>query len=308
MSAVEQIWDGNDRCGEAPLWDFRTKSLWWMDISVRRLFCLLPGNRVVEFPDLPFSASGAALNGSRGLVLGGEEGLFLYQNPNNHERIADEEDGDKLSINDLIADSDGRIYAGTIHWGENGMEQPGRLYLFDQSGAPRVVDEGIQLANGLGFSPDDCTLYLADSAARLIYAYNVDSANGSLSNRRVFARIPPEDGVPDGLTVDSEGFVWCAMWYGSQVIRFDPDGTLERRIPLPVSQVSSVAFGGDDLSTLYITTAAEPWPSPLEPPGFDWNARPPGGGLYAYRTDVQGRAEHLARIEPSSSRGSATRG
>ena len=296
MSEVQLAWNGNNLCGEAPIWDFRTKSLLWMDISARQLFWLLPGNRLAEFPDLTFPASGVALNGSNELLLGGEDGLFLYRSPLEYRAIVTEHEGAKLSINDMIADPVGRVYAGTIYWGENGMVKPGKLYLFDGLGAPRIVDDGIRLANGLGFSPDDRTLYMADSAARTIYAYEVNSADGSLSNRRTFARIPLEDGIPDGLTVDSEGFIWCAMWYGAQVIRLDPDGTIEQRIPLPVSQVSSIAFGGKDLSTLYVTTAADAWPSPLEPPGFDWNALPTGGGLYAFRTDVPGKPEHLAQF------------
>jgi sugar lactone lactonase YvrE len=88
------------------------------------------------------------------------------------------------------------------------------------------------------------------------------------------------------------------MWYGAQVLRFDPEGNVERGIPLPVSQVSSVAFGGKDLATLYITTAAEPWPSELEPPGFDWDARPAGGALYACRPGVAGKLDHFADFGP----------
>jgi D-xylonolactonase len=235
-----------------------------------------------------------ALNAAGGFVMGGETGLFLFRSSGALNGIPHDQ---PLPVNDLVADSMGRVYAGTIHWSERGMEQPGNLFLIEHGKAQRVLDEGIHLANGLGFSPDDRILYFADSAARRIYAYDRNPQDGSVSNRRVFAQIPDKDGIPDGLTVDSEGFVWCAMWYGAQVLRFDPEGKVVRRIPLPVSQVSSVAFGGEDLSTLYITTAADPWPSHLEPPGFDWSARPAGGSLYALRTDVTGRPENLANFD-----------
>ena len=160
----------------------------------------------------------------------------------------------------------------------------------------RVVDEGVEIANGLGLSPDDRTLYFADSARRVIYAYDADPATGDLSRRRVFVQVPRDEGLPDGLTVDREGFVWCAQWYGGQVVRYDPDGKVERRIAMPVRQVSSVIFGGDDLTDLYITTAADPWPSPLAPPGYDFSATNVGGSLYRLRTDIQGRPDHRAAL------------
>jgi D-xylonolactonase len=159
-----------------------------------------------------------------------------------------------------------------------------------------VVDEGIEIANGLGLSPDDRTLYFADSARRVIYAYDV-APSGSLSRRRIFVKIPSDEGLPDGLTVDREGFVWCAQWYGAQVVRYDPDGKVERRLPMPVLQVSSLIFGGPDLTDLYVTTAADPWPSSLAPPGYDPKAPNQGGSLYRFRLDVQGRLDHRAALK-----------
>src|SRR5207247_7061215 len=134
------------------------------------------------------------------------------------------------------------------------------------------VEEGVELANGLGFSPDNRTLYFTDSAARKIYAYDVQPETGRLSNRRIFASVTADEGLPDGLTVDAEGFVWSAQWYGSQVVRYDPDGKVERRIAMPITQVSSVAFGGENLTDLYITSAGGSWASQLAPPGYNFDA------------------------------------
>jgi len=173
------------------------------------------------------------------------------------------------------------------------MEQAGKLYMLDTDCSIRVVDEGIQLSNGLAFSPDDRLLYYADSAARCIYAYEYDLTTGSLQNRRTIVDVPPEQGIPDGMTVDSEGFLWVAHWYGAQIVRYDPDGAVQRRIHMPVKQVSSVAFGGHDLTELYVTTAGEYWPSRLAPPGFNPKT-PMGGSVYRIALDIQGRAEHLA--------------
>jgi D-xylonolactonase len=164
----------------------------------------------------------------------------------------------------------------------------------DPDGSLAIEDEGIDLANGLGLAPDDRTLYFTDSTARSIFAYDVDPATGGLSRKRLFVRVPAAEGVPDGLTVDREGHVWSAQWYGGCVVRYDPDGTVERRIALPVKQVSSLAFGGDDYADLYVTSAANAWTSPYAPPGYDFHAPNTGGALYRIRTDCRGRPEHVA--------------
>ena len=109
---------------------------------------------------------------------------------------------------------------------------------------------GILLTNGLGFSPDESTLYHVDSAARTIYAYDYSRANGALRNRRAVVRVPVEEGVPDGLTVDAEGCIWCAHWFGGSIIRYRPDGSLERQISVPAPQTSCLAFGGPDLTDI----------------------------------------------------------
>src|SRR5207253_6018006 len=129
--------------------------------------------------------------------------------------------------------------------------------------------------------------------------YGVQPDTGALSNRRVFVQVPADEGIPDGLTVDSEGYVWSAQWYGSQVVRYDPDGAVERRITMPVTQVSSVGFGGDDLTDLYITTAGESWPSPLAPTDYDFNAPNIGGSLYRARLEIHGKPEHHAHLAGS---------
>ena len=107
----------------------------------------------------------------------------------------------------MIADPKGRLYAGTLNWGPNGMERFGKLYLIDSYAFVRVMDDNIGIANGLGFSPDNQTLYFTDSAARVIYAYAVDLNSGALSKKRIFARGARGEGLPDGLTVDSQGYV-----------------------------------------------------------------------------------------------------
>ena len=157
------------------------------------------------------------------------------------------------------------------------------MYRVDTDGTITELMDGFGVPNGMGFTPDRKQMYFTDSIARRIYHFDYDRAIGSLSGRRTFVEIPQSEGVPDGLTVDAEGFVWSAIWFGGRVKRFAPDGTLEREIRFPVRQTSAVVFGGRDLDTLYVTTAAGDGADSLKPQGYDVNAAPRGGGLYAVR-------------------------
>jgi D-xylonolactonase len=286
--------DDNDRCGEAPVWDARNGRLVWTDISASVVYEYWPGDTAKRELSHGLPVSGIALNRGGGFVFAGASGLHVWSAPERYRTVVKEHDGETLAFNDIVADAAGRIYAGTLYWDDNGMQRPGKLYLVEGGGAVSVVEEGIELSNGLAFSPDNRTLYYADSAPRVIYAYDVDGRTGRLSRKRILARVPGDEGIPDGLTVDSAGFVWCAQWYGGQVVRYDPDGKVQRRVKLPVRQVASLNFGGKDLLDLYITTAGENWPSPLAPPGYDYAAGNFGGDLYRLRLDVPGKPEHLA--------------
>ena len=293
---VETCIDNADRCGEGPVWDFRVGRLVWTDIPAMLVYSHDPRTGRTDVISRGAAAAGIALHGGGGYLLAGPEGLHRLDGAGRSLPLPLDLGGKKPAFNDCIVDPRGRLYAGTYYWGDE-MVEPGTLYLIDERRSARPVADGIELSNGLGFSPDNRTLYHADSTARKILAFDVDPTSGELRNRRTFATVPREDGLPDGLTVDAAGFVWCAMWYGAQVVRYDPDGRVERRITTPAKQTSSVAFGGADLTDLYITSAAEPWPSRYAPPGYDPNAGTLGGALYRVRIDdVQGRLENEAAI------------
>jgi len=292
---IEVVADDNNVCGEGPTWDYRAGRLVWTDIPSRKVYSFEPAteHKTVIFDRCP--VAGIALHASGGLVLAGAEGLHVLTDDGSVHTVLTHHAGEKLNFNDIMADPAGRVYAGTYYWEDGVQIKPGKLYLIDVDGAVRVVVEAVGLSNGLDLSLDGRTLYYADSAARRIDAYDVDPATGTVSNKRLFVRVPEDQGLPDGLTVDAEGFVWCAHWFGGCVVRYDPDGKEQRRIHLPVRQVSSVAFGGNELTELYITTASGYAPTPLEPRGFDPGA-PMGGPLFRVRVDVAGRRANLARI------------
>jgi sugar lactone lactonase YvrE len=282
----------NDLCGESPIWDFRSRRLLWTDIPRNVIHELTPETGGIASRLLSISVSGIALNGENELVVCGGEGLFLvraHEEPIRLHSLA-------APLNDMIIGPNGMLYAGTFFWDNATMEKTGELWVISPGGEASVIDDGIELANGLGFSPDNRTLYFTDSAARKIYAYDVAAHSGVISGKRVLVRIPSEEGIPDGLTVDAEGFIWSAQWYGSQVVRYDPEGKVQQRMEIPARQVSSVAFGGADLSTLFITTASEVWESPFAPANHGFTAGRAGGPLFAVKVDVPGKPEHIANF------------
>jgi D-xylonolactonase len=154
-------------------------------------------------------------------------------------------------FNDVIADPGGRVFCGT-------MPAPGRLgrlYRLGLDGSYEIVQEDIGCSNGMGFTPDRREMYYTDSTVRRIYKFDYDDATGSLSNRRVFVETPEGGGIPDGMTVDADGYVWSARWDGGVLVRYAPDGSEDRRIAFPARKVSCVTFGGDDYCEMYVTTA-----------------------------------------------------
>ncbi|MCC6578893.1 MAG: SMP-30/gluconolactonase/LRE family protein [Phycisphaeraceae bacterium] len=296
---LEIVADDGNLCGEGPTWDRRNCRLLWNDLTGRKLFDYHPATDQRRVLATDIDAAGIALHHDGRLVIAGRKGMFLWNAEGQRETMVGPVNGEPIPFNDMIADAKGRLYAGSVYW-KPGQPKTGFLHRVDLDGSIHVIDDDVLIANGLGFSLDQRTLYFADSAARIIYAYDVNPDTGDISRRRVFTRLPSDEGLPDGLTVDAMGFVWCAQWYGSQVVRYDPDGKVERRIKLPATQISSVAFGGDDLCDLYITSAGEPWPCSLAPAGWDARALA-GGALYRVKTDIPGREEHLARIQPARS-------
>ena len=294
MSAeLEIMADDGNVVGEGPIWDGERKRLLWTDIESGLVYQIdAAGEKSIISRDL--MVGGIGLNDDGRLIFCGATGVHLWKGQDDYKTVLSEFEGEVLVFNDTIIGPQSRLYAGTVYWGEDGMEKPGKLYLIQADGSAKVLVDDVQLSNGLGFSPDDSTLYYTDTAAREIYAFDVDAATGELSNRRVFVTVPNTEGIPDGMTVDAEGFVWSAQWYGEQVVRYDPDGVVERRIAMPVKQVSCVSFGGPDLTDLHISTAATSWQSDIAPPGYDFDAPNIGGALYRLRTEVQGRHEQVA--------------
>jgi sugar lactone lactonase YvrE len=161
---------------------------------------------------------------------------------------------DGIRFNDASVDPAGRVWIGSMH--ANETEPLGTLYRLDPGRVLTPVVTGVTVSNGLGWSPDGSRLYYADSPMRRIDVFDYDPATGEAFGRRVFADLSGADGVPDGLTVDLDGCVWVAMWGGGALRRFTPHGQQDAVLPVPVSRPTSCAFGGPDLTELYVTTAS----------------------------------------------------
>lgn len=296
MTELSVLADYGDLCGEGPLWDFRSHRLFWTDLLSSRFYCYDWSKKKHWIAKEGLEICGFAFNEPGGFVVANRSGLWLWDGADETRLIANAVEGSKLQMNDCIADPRGRFLAGSNLYNPRAAYPLAKLVSVETDGAVRVLDEGFHLSNGLGFSPDNRTLYFTDSIARCIYAYEYDAATGAARNRRVFVQVPTTRGLPDGLTVDAEGFVWSAEWYGSQVVRYDPAGTIERCIPTPAKQTSAVTFGGPDLTDIFITSAAKPETTPVMPPGYDACSGCVGGALYHTNLDIRGKPEFVCNI------------
>ena len=291
---IETIADQGDMCGECPLWLPSEQALYWTDIVGQRVHRLSASATRPELLHTGFEISGLLPHCDGGFIAVNSQGVWRWDGGSNFRHLIGTVDGNLCQLNDCIADSRGRLISGSQFFNPQGEYPLGKLFLFDMDGNARILDEGFHLANGLAWSPDGTHLYLTDSVARRIYQYDYDQATGAVSDRRLLIQVSANEGIPDGLTTDSEGFLWSAQWYGGCIVRYDPEGKEERRINLPPKQISSLAFGGANFEDLYVTSAgrAEPGPTPLayEPIGYM------GGALYRLRCGVQGGAENCVRI------------
>jgi sugar lactone lactonase YvrE len=293
---MDVIVDCGDLCGEGPIWDVERQQLYWTDCVGLKFYRYDWRTQRHEQLKDGLEINGFALNHDGGFVVSNNSGIWLWDEGSGVALVADFVDGAKCQMNDCVADPVGRLLAGSWFY-EPSKDYPlGKLISIDNPGKGAILDEGIHLANGLGFSPDTRTLYFTDSAQRIIYAYDYKPVTGSVGNRRVFVQVPTTEGLPDVLTVDVEGFVWSAQWYGCCVVRYDPDGKVERQIPTPAKQTSSLAFGGPDLADIFVTSAGRSESMPVMPPGYDPITGYFGGALYHMNLGIRGKPEFHACI------------
>lgn len=282
MGEPECVWDAGAQLGEGPVWDEREQILYWVDIERPAILCLRYHDGKRREYELAERVGCIALRERGGLVAGLQSGFAFVEleGPTVHAIHDPEPELPGNRFNDGKCDPAGRFWAGTMDCAE---ERPtGALYRLDPDLGVHRMDAGYVITNGPAFSPDGSILYHCDTLARTVFAFDHDPEKGTIDNKRVFAQLGEDEGFPDGLTVDSEGHVWLAHWGGFRVTRFTAGGRVAQVVSLPASQVTSCAFGGPDLGTLFVTTASI---------GLDAAARaeqPLAGGLFAVDADVVG--------------------
>ena len=282
--AIERIGDQRDILGECPLWDERAQCLWWVDIRAPALRCIDPASGTLRCWTMPDLVGSIALADDGRLLVALSSRIAVFD-PRDatfrtlaEPRFADPD----LRFNDGRCDPRGRFWIGSMN---NITRAPqGRLFRLDPAEGLVGVADGIRIPNSLAFSPDGATMYFADSLRYAIEAFDYDLERGRIGAARPFARTA-EPAFPDGSCVDAEGFLWNAEFHGARLVRYAPDGRVDRVIALPVQRPTCCAFGGPDLATLFVTTTSQRMSE------SELAAEPLAGALLAFEPGVRGLPE-----------------
>ena len=256
---IEVLVDVKTILGEGPLWDIEEQRLYWIDSFGMNVFRATADGREIRAWDVPQKIGSMALRKSGGAVVSLARGFhFLDFRTGDVELIVDPEPGRTNNrLNDGKVDRRGRFIAGSMDTMEEGPN--GALYRLDPDLSLHKLDDKIIVSNGPCWSPDSKTFYFADTWSGEIWQYDYDLATGSVANRRTFAKVDrSRGGAADGSTVDAEGCLWNALVYDGRLVRYRPDGSVDRIIEMPVKKVTSVMFGGPALDILYVTSMAKP--------------------------------------------------
>ena len=288
-----------DRLGESPMWHESEQAIYWVDIYGPTLHRMRAGEPVESWiiPGARFIGSFVFVTGGR-LMLAIDTGLVLFDPAKaSFTPFCDPNAGREAVIyNDSKLDRHGRLWVGTLDLPE--VEPRGILYCVDVQGRVTIGDSGFAVCNGPAFSPRGDVLYFSDSVGRRILAYDLAPDTSRLRNRRIFATMAADEGIPDGLTVDTEGGVWCAHYGAGRLTRYAPDGRVLSTIEMPCPVVTSMSFGGPEMTTLFVTTG---WSPGVERPEDEHG---PGGALFTIDIGIRGIRETefpLARDQAATS-------
>jgi sugar lactone lactonase YvrE len=281
--------------GEGTRWDDRYQELLHVDILAGRVFrhkinddgALSP----VQIHEVPGTVGAIApIESDEGWLLAAGR-TISYLHPGGKLRLIAQVAPEATRMNDAACDPQGRFWAGNL--ADDQHRGGGSLYRLDRNGRAELMLDGLTIPNGLGWSPDGRTMYLADSGPGVIHAFSFDAEQGTIAEDRLLVDVPDEIGTPDGLTVDAAGDLWVAIYGGGRVQRYAPDGSLREELFVPAEQTTCCAFAGPGLHRLYVTTATENWTNERR------RAEPGAGLVYMFDTDATGQPAAPFRPDPT---------
>lgn len=283
---VDCVLDIRAELGECPVWCGEEKALYWIDIYAGRLNRFEPASGENRIWTLPEAIGSFALTDDGSVLVALKSGLKRYDLRYGEltPLVQPEAHLPQNRLNDGRCDAQGRFWVGSMEDPVDPKGAKGSLYRFDGDRSCTRMTGGLFVANGLAFSPDGRTLYHSDSfkAVRTIWAWDFDPDDGQISNRRVFVDTSDMPGRPDGGAVDADGCYWMAGNDGWEIVRFTPKGQIDRRIALPIAKPSMLAFGGDQLDTIYVTSIR---------PTTGLENQPQAGSLFAVQAGIKGLPE-----------------
>jgi sugar lactone lactonase YvrE len=269
--------------GECPLWHPTDSCLYWTDIDNAEIFQYNPVTQVQQRIHIGRKVGGFTFEKDGGLLLFLDRGsIALLHNGTLRELYAGTPATQSTRFNDVIADPLGRVFCGLMP----DDRTTGRLLRLDPDGAMHTLLDGLGCPNGMAFSLDRRTFFFTDSTHRTIYSFDYDELNGTLSNQRIFLEFNRSEGLPDGLTIDTEGNLWSAFWDGRQIAKISPDGKILQRIAMPTEKITSLAFGGASLDQLYVTSAGG---------SHTDDGDVLAGALFGLPSGTSGKPEYLSR-------------
>ena len=255
MTDVRCVANSQDILGEGPVWVAAESRLYWFDIQGRRLNWLTHADGGWGGFDLPVRASVAVPRAEGGLILVTEAGLAHFDTSTGEfDLVQPMTFPPGFRTNDGKIDPHGRLWWSTMD--DAGGKRPGAFFRTDPDGQTHKVLDEIHIANAVAFDAAGSTLFLADSIKATTWTFPI-APDGSLGERQVFSTTRGEPGAPDGAAMDAEGYLWNCQWGACRIVRYAPDGAIDRIVEMPVQQPSSCIFGGPDLTTLYVTSAQE---------------------------------------------------
>jgi sugar lactone lactonase YvrE len=289
--SAELFIDSRCELGEGVFWHPLQERLFWFDILNKTLFSATAGGIMVDRFTFDTPVTAAGVIDADNLAIASAAGIYRLELSTDTREIIVPLEADKPGnrSNDGRVNPAGGFWIGTMGLKDAGKVAQGALYQVRGAEVTKILD-GIYIPNTTCFSPDGTRAYFADTTTDRIRTCEIDAATGLPTGPwQVFTKVTG-GGWPDGAVVDSQGFVWCALWGGSRVVRYTPDGKVDREVTVPVSQPTCPAFGGSDLKTLYIVSARENLSAE------QLEKEPLAGGVFAIRVDVPGLPENIIKL------------